>query len=78
MSTTPPVLPVTTPVSKVQSILNIINFALGGLAMIPALAVPIAIEQGFQKILTNALAVYQAETGKPFDLTQIPLEKPID
>jgi len=46
--------------------------------MIPALAVPIAIEQGFQKILTNALAVYQAETGKPFDLTQIPLEKPID
>ena len=71
MSTSPN--PVTAP-SKVQTILAIVNAALQGLSLVPGLQAPIAIEQTFQKILTNALAAYQAETGQPIDLTKIPLE----
>jgi hypothetical protein len=74
VSTTPP----PTPPSKLQNILAIINLALQGLAAIPALTVPIAIEQAFQQILVNALAAFQAETGKPFDIQNIPLEKPVE
>lgn len=67
--------PVVTPQpSKLQNILGIINLALGALSGIPALGLPIAIEQAFQKILTNALAAYQAETGAPIDLGKIPQE----
>jgi len=74
---TPPVpLPVSAP-SKLQTILNIINFALQGLALVPGLGAPIALEQALQRILMNALSAYQAETGKPFDITQIPLETPV-
>ena len=62
------------PPSKVQTILSIINAALQGLSLIPGLGAPVAIEQTFQRILTNALAAYQAETGQPIDLTKIPLE----
>jgi hypothetical protein len=47
---------------------------LQALTAIPGLGVPIAIEQAFQKILTNALAAYQAETGQPLDLSKIPQE----
>ena len=72
-----PITPAVPP-TKLQNILAIINLALQGLAAIPALTVPIAIEQGFQRILMNALAVWQAETGKPFDISQIPLEKPVE
>jgi len=70
---TPPI-PVT---SKLSNILEIINFSLQALALIPGLAGPIALEQAIQKILMNALAAYQAETGKPFDITNIPLETPV-
>jgi hypothetical protein len=75
MSTTP--TPSPAPQSKLQNILGIINLALQGLQAIPVLTLPIAIEQTFQGILTNALAAYQQETGKPIDLTQIPLEEPV-
>ena len=71
MATLPPVTPAP---SKVQTILAIINAALQGLTLIPGLAVPIAIEEAFQSILTNALATYKAETGQPLDLTKIPQE----
>jgi hypothetical protein len=70
MSTTP-TIPST---SKLQNILTIINFALQALSIIPGLGGPIALEQALQRILTNALAAYNAETGKPFDITQIPHE----
>jgi hypothetical protein len=69
---TPPVVP--KPPSKIETILAIINAALQGLTLIPGLAVPIAIEQAFQSILTNALAAYKAETGQPLDLSKIPQE----
>jgi hypothetical protein len=72
---TPPIQPVP---SKLDNILAIINVALGMLAQIPALALPIAVEQGFQRILESALAAYTQETGKAFDVTNIPLEKPVE
>jgi hypothetical protein len=62
------------PGSKLQSILSIISLVLQALTAIPGLGVPIAIEQAFQKILTNALAAYQAETGAPIDLSKVPQE----
>jgi len=80
MSTT---VTVTTPVppspapSKLQTILAIINAALQGLSVIPGLGAPVAIEQAFQSILTNALAAYKAEAGQPIDLAKIPLESPV-
>ena len=77
MSTTPPITPAVPP-SRLQNILAIINLALQGLASIPVLTVPIAIEQSFQRILMNALAAYQQETGQPFNIQNIPLEKPVE
>jgi hypothetical protein len=75
MSTTPPVpSPSPAPPSKLQNVLSIINLALQGLSAVPQLALPIAIEQAFQAILTKALAAYQQETGQPIDLNKIPQE----
>jgi hypothetical protein len=71
MATTPTPAPAG---SKLQSILLIINLALQALSAIPGAAVPIAIEQALQKILTNALAAWQAEVGQPIDLSKIPQE----
>jgi hypothetical protein len=65
------------PPTKLQNILSIINLALQALSTIPILGVPIAVEQAFQKILTNALAAYQQETGQPIDLSKIPQEAPV-
>jgi hypothetical protein len=75
MSTAP--TPTPAPPSKLQNILSIINLALQGLSAVPALTLPIGLEQTFQKILTNALAAYQQETGQPIDLSKIPLETPV-
>lgn len=73
MSTLP--TPSPAPPSKLQNILAIINLVLGALSAVPVLGVPIAIEQAFQKILTNALQAYQQEAGLPIDLSKIPLEE---
>jgi hypothetical protein len=75
MATTP--TPSPAPPTKLQNILSIINLALQGLSAIPVLNLPIAIEQTFQTILTNALSAYQQESGAPIDLTKIPLETPV-
>jgi hypothetical protein len=75
MSTQP--IPSPAPPSKLQNILSIINLALQGLSAVPVLALPIALEQTFQGILTKALAAYQQETGQPIDLAKIPLETPV-
>ena len=72
---TPPVI--VTPPSKLQTILAIINAALQGLTLIPGLGIPVAIEQAFQSILTNALAAYKAESGQPIDLSKIPFEQKV-
>ncbi len=76
MSTTPTPTPSPAPAppSKLQNILSIINVALQGLSAVPQLALPIAIEQAFQAILSKALAAYQQEVGQPIDLTKIPQE----
>ena len=70
--------------SKVQSILGIINIALQGLTIAgsftpvgAAITAGVKLEQVFQGLLTNALQLYQQETGQPIDLTKIPLETPI-
>jgi hypothetical protein len=68
-------MPSPAPPSKLQNILAIINLVLGALSAIPGFGMPIAIEQAFQKILTNALQAYQQETGMPIDLSKIPLEE---
>ncbi len=73
MATTPTPSP-NPPGSKLSAILNIINIVLGALSTIPGLGAPIAVEQALQKILSNALAAYQAETGQPIDLSKIPQE----
>lgn len=75
MSTQP--TPSPTPSSTLDNILNIINEALGILSIIPALKLPIAIEQSVQRILTKALQSYNQEAGLPFDLTKIPQEAQI-
>lgn len=82
---TSPVVPSPAPAgSKVQNILGIINLALQGLTIAGsftpvggAIIAGVKLEQVFQQMLTNALLVYQQETGQPIDLTKIPLEAPV-
>ena len=83
MSTTPIPSPAP-PGSKLQNILGIINLALQGLTIAAsftpvgaAINAGVKLEQIFQTMLTNALQVYQQETGQPIDLTKIPLETPV-
>ena len=78
MSTSPPVVVAPTPTSKVQNLLAIIQAAITGLTLVPG---PVGADAGlagiFIGILNSGLAAYQAETGKPLDLTKIPLETPV-
>ena len=62
----------TTPApSKLQTILSIIQIALSALGTV----VPgTALAGVFITIFQNATALYQAETGQPFDINRIPLE----
>jgi hypothetical protein len=61
-------------VSKVQTILLIIQTALSALSAIPGVGTDAAIVAALVKIFQNATALYQAETGQPFDATKIPIE----
>lgn len=63
--------------SKAQLILAIIQAALAGLSTIPAAGVAAGAGLAFVQIIQSGMAAYQAETGKPLDLTQIPLETPV-
>lgn len=63
--------------NKEQLILTIIQAALVGLSASPVTAPAAAIASPFFAILMNGLQLYQAETGKPIDLTKIPLETPV-
>lgn len=74
MSTTP-VVPGSP--SKLQTILAIINAALQGLTLVPAIGPAANLALTFETILRNALAAYQMEAGQPIDLTKIPLETPV-
>jgi ABC-type uncharacterized transport system permease subunit len=84
MSTTP-VVPSPAPAgSKLQSILGIINIALQGITLAgsftpvgAAITAGVKLEQVFQGLLSNALQLYQQETGQPINLLDIPLETPV-
>jgi hypothetical protein len=60
--------------SKIQTILLIIQTALAALANIPVVGPEAQLAAAFLKIYQNAAALYQSETGKPFDPLNIPLE----
>jgi hypothetical protein len=63
--------------SELQLILSIIQAALSGITIIPGEGIPAEISAAFVGILQKALLLYQARTGQPLDLTQIPLETPV-
>lgn len=59
-------------------ILTIIQAALTGLQQIKgATGADAAIAYAFTGIIQNGMAAYEKATGKPLDLTQIPLEAPV-
>lgn len=60
--------------SKLQLILAILNASLAGLSTINPVVGEVSTLLG---IFQNASALYTAETGKPIDLTLIPLETPV-
>ena len=62
---------------KLSLILAILNAGLAGLAATPIGAVISTEAQAFAGIVSSAVALYQAETGKPIDLSLIPLETPV-
>ena len=70
-------VPATAAPSKLTLILAIIQAGLAGLSVVP-IAGPFA-ELGavFLGIFQNGTALYQAETGQPFDITKIPFEQPV-
>lgn len=63
--------------SRISVILMIIQAALAGLQAVPITAAGAAIAQAFLGIFQSATALYQQETGQPFDVTKIPLETPV-
>ena len=63
--------------SKLPLILSVIQAALSGLQAVPVVGEGAALASVFVGIFQNATALYQAETGQPFDVTKIPLEQPV-
>jgi hypothetical protein len=72
-----PVVPASTSGSKTGLILEIIQLALVGLQAVPGVAVGAELGGVFLGIFQKAVAAYQAETGKPFDVTLIPIESQV-
>jgi hypothetical protein len=63
--------------SKEQLILQVIQLALAGLQAVPVTAAGAAIASVFLGIFQNATALFEQQTGLPFDVTKIPLETPV-
>lgn len=63
--------------SKLQLILLLIQTTLTALSKVPVVGPDAVLASSLLTILQNALALYQAETGKPFDATLIPQETPV-
>jgi hypothetical protein len=82
MSTTPTPAPAT-PVSvslvggTLNDILLILGSALSVLSAIPVTAPAAAISSVVLQIITAAVTRIESQTGKPIDLTQIPVETPL-
>ena len=80
MSTTPtPVTPVTASLAggTVSEIMLILQEALNVLSVIPATAAGAALANVIFQIITAAVARIQQQTGKPIDLSTIPIEAPL-
>jgi hypothetical protein len=81
MSTTP--APVTPPVAvsltggTLNDILLILSSALSVLSAIPVTAAGAGIATVVMGIITAAVTRIESQTGKPIDLTQIPIETPL-
>jgi hypothetical protein len=63
--------------SKLDSILQIIQIALNLLKNVPVVGTGAGLVGAFLTIYQNAVALYEAESGQPFDITKIPLEQPV-
>jgi hypothetical protein len=59
------------PLSKLDSILNLINIALQGLTLVPIIGTYAGLSDAFIVILQSGLAAYNAEVGQPLDLNKI-------
>jgi hypothetical protein len=63
--------------SNLTSILQIIQIALGALAVIPAVGAPAAEAQAMLGLLQAGLAAYHQASGSPLDITKLTLETPV-
>jgi hypothetical protein len=63
--------------SKLQTILSIIQSVLSVLSTLPVVGPGSELASVFLKIFQDASALYQAETGQPFDVTKIAPETPV-
>lgn len=63
--------------SKLDQILQIIQIALGALSGLPVVGPASLLAGVFLAIFQKATALYQAESGLPFDISLIPMETPL-
>lgn len=82
MSSTPtPPAPAPVTVSlqggALSDVLAILSAALSVLAAIPATAAGAALAEVLISVITAAVQRIESQTGKPIDLTQIPVETPL-
>lgn len=68
--------PVVPQPSKLQTILSIIDIALGVLSKVPVVGPEAAVGLAFLQIFQNASLLYQQETGQPFSVANILPETP--
>lgn len=62
---------------SISSILLILQTALNGLALIPAVGGDAALASVFISIIQSGMNAYHAAAGAPLDLTKLPLETPV-
>jgi hypothetical protein len=60
-----------------NEVMTILQEGLSVLAAVPATAVPASLANVILSIVTAAVQRIESQTGKPIDLTQIPVETPL-
>lgn len=63
--------------TSLGSILNLIQIALNGLSVIPAVGGDAALTGALIGLLQAGLNAYHQANGAPLDLTKLPLETPV-
>lgn len=63
--------------SKADQILAIIQLILKGLTAVPVVGGAASLTSVLLQAFQGAVALYEAETGQPFDITQIPQQTPV-